>query len=79
MTLSLDDYVITAFTKPTVGGFDTISTYIDAATKKSGLPPEFRAFTAILFAVILIVVVVMNVRSSQITKKFMKKEKSKNA
>ena len=27
VTLSLDDYVITAFSKPTVGGFETISTY----------------------------------------------------
>ncbi len=79
MTLSLDDYIITAFTKPTTGGFETISTYIDAATKKSGLPTQFRAFTAILFAVILIVVVVMNVRSSQNTKRSMKKEKGKNA
>ena len=79
MTLSLDDYVITAFTKPTVGGFETISTYVDAATKKKGLPPQFRAFTAILFAVILIVVVVMNVKSNQNAKKLMKKEKGKNA
>ena len=79
MTLSLDDYVITAFTKPTVGGFETISTYVDAATKKKGLPPQFRAFTAILFAVILIVVVVMNVKSNQNAKKLLKKEKSKNA
>lgn len=79
MTLSLDDYVITAFTKPTVGGFETISTYVDAATKKKGLPPQFRAFTAILFAVILIVVVVMNVKSNQNAKKVMKKEKGKNA
>ena len=74
ITLSLDDYVITAFTKPTTGGFDTISTYIDAATKKAGLPTQFRAFTAILFAVILIVVVVMNVRSNQNAKRDAKKE-----
>ncbi len=74
ITLSLDDYVITAFTKPTTGGFDTISTYIDAATRKAGLPPQFRAFTALLFAVILIVVVVMNVKSNQNAKKESKKE-----
>ena len=74
ITLSLDDYVITAFTKPTTGGFDTISTYIDAATKKSGLPTQFRAFTAILFAVILIVVVVMNIKSNQNAKRDSKKE-----
>ncbi len=79
ITLSLDDYVITAFTKPTVGGFNTISTYVDAATKKSGLPTQFRAFTAILFAVILIVVVALNVRSSHNAKLLQKKEKNKNA
>ena len=78
ITLSLDDYVITAFTKPTESGFETISTYVDAATKKAGLPTQFRAFTAILFAVILIVVVFMNVRSNQNAKRLMKKEKNKN-
>ena len=79
VTLSLDDYVITAFTKPTVGGFNTISTYVDAATKKAGLPTQFRAFTAILFAVILIVVVALNVKSSRDAKILKKKEKNKNA
>lgn len=79
VTLSLDDYVITAFTKPTAGGFDTISTYVDAATKRSGLPTQLRAFTAILFAVILIVMVFMNVKSSRNAKKLIKKEKNKNA
>ena len=78
ITLSLDDYVITAFTKPTTGGFETISTYIDASTKKAGLPTQFRAFTAILFAVILIVVVFMNIKSNQNAKKYSKKEKNKN-
>ena len=79
VTLSLDDYVITAFTKPTVGGFDTISTYVDAVTVKKPLPAQLRAFTAILFAVILIVMVVMNIKSSQNSKKLFKKEKNKNA
>ena len=79
ITLSLDDYVITAFTKPTTGGFDTISTYVDAVTKRSGLPTQLRAFTAILFAVILIVMIVMNIKSSQNAKLNIKKEKTKNA
>ena len=78
ITLSLDDYVITAFTKPTIGGFNTISTYVDAVTKKAGLPTQLRAFTAILFAVILIVMIVMNVRSNINAKKLVKKEKNKN-
>ena len=78
ITLSLDDYVITAFTKPTTGGFDTISTYVDAVTKKAGLPTQLRAFTAILFAVILIVMVVMNIKSARNAKNIVKKEKNKN-
>lgn len=78
VTLSLDDYVITAFTKPTTGGFETISTYVDSATKKAGLPVQLRAFTAILFAVILIVMVVMNIRSAKNAKNIVKKEKTKN-
>ena len=78
ITLSLDDYVITAFTKPTTGGFDTISTYVDAATKKGGLPAQLRAFTAILFGIILIVMIVMNIKSNQNAKKN-SKEKTKNA
>lgn len=76
VTLSLDDYVITAFTKPTTSGFDTISTYVDSATKKAGLPVQLRAFTAILFAVILIVMVVMNIKSAKNSQKL--KEKNKN-
>ena len=79
ITLSLDDYVITAFTKPTVGGFDTLSTYVDAATKRDGLPQQLRAFTAIMFVIILIVMIVMNIKSSYNTKKLLKKEKTNNA
>ena len=78
ITLSLDDYVITAFTKPEEEGFDTISTYVDAVTKKKGLPTQFRAFTAILFAVILIVMIVMNVRGHHKSREISKKEKNKN-
>ena len=79
ITLSLDDYVITAFTKPTVGGFETISTYVDAATKKGGLPTPLRAFATILFGVILIVMVVMNIKSSRNANKLNKKGENKNA
>ena len=78
ITLSLDDYVITAFTKPTTGGFNTISTYVDAVTRKAGLPTQLRAFTAILFAVILVVMIIMNIKSNKNAKKLLKKEKIKN-
>ncbi len=71
VTLSLDDYMITAYTKPTT--FNTISTYVYSAVKnqsKSQLP-ALRALSSILFLVMVIVVVIMNVKSS-------KKQKEKN-
>lgn len=69
VTLSLDDFVITAFTKPSASGFETISTYVDSATAKKGLPTQFRALTAIIFAVILIVMIGMNVKNAIDVKK----------
>ena len=62
VTLSLDDYVITTFTKP--GDFETISTYVDGAMKKKGLPTQLRAFTAILFGIILLAMIVMIVKNT---------------
>ena len=67
VTLSLDDYVITTFTKP--GEFETISTYVDSAMRKGGLPIQLRSFTAILFGVILIVMIGMNVKNALDTRK----------
>lgn len=72
VTLSLDDYVITSFTKP--GGFNTISTYVDEAMKKGGLPIQLRAFTALLFGIILIVMIIAAVRSGLNAKKLEKKK-----
>lgn len=65
ITLSLDDYIITAFTKPTT--FDTISTYAFNAVKnqaKSDLP-ALRAVSAIIFLIILIGVLVVNIKSQK--------------
>ncbi len=69
LTLSLDDYIITSFTKP--AEFDTISTYVYNAVKntaKSELP-AFRALAAVIFAVIAAVVVVLNIRANRKTNK----------
>lgn len=62
LTLSLDDYVITAFTKPAT--FDTISTYAFNAVKNQAHSqmPALRALSAIIFLLILVAVIVMNVR-----------------
>ena len=62
ITLSLDDYIISAYTKP--AGFDTISTYVYGAMAKSNANsslPALRALSAIIFVVIILVVVVKNV------------------
>jgi spermidine/putrescine transport system permease protein len=62
VTLSLDDYIISAYTKP--AGFDTISTYVYCAMAKSNANsslPALRALSAIIFVVIILVVVFKNV------------------
>lgn len=66
ITLSLDDYIITATLSPL--GYDTISTAVykaialttEQASKKV---PIYRALTTIIFLITVIVVVVMNLRA----------------
>ncbi len=68
ITLSLDDYIVTAFTKPKT--FDTISTYVYNAVKnasKSDLP-LIRALSAIIFVVMIVIVVFMMIKSSKAEK-----------
>ena len=47
ITLSLDDYIITAFTRD--NSFETLSTYVEGVTKKGGLPNTLRALTTFIF------------------------------
>lgn len=64
ITLSLDDYIISAYTKP--AGFDTISTYVYGAMAKSNANsslPALRALSAIIFVVIILIAVINNVRA----------------
>lgn len=66
ITLSLDDYVITTFTKPST--VDTISTYAYNAYAKNAANtsiPALRALSAIVFMIIITVVVVNYIRSSR--------------
>ncbi len=64
ITLSLDDYIITAFTRN--NSFSTISTYVYGVTAKKGaLPPTLRALTTIIFLVTLILLILLNVRSKK--------------
>ncbi|MBE5754624.1 MAG: ABC transporter permease [Clostridiales bacterium] len=64
ITLSLDDYIISAYTKP--AEFHTISTYVYGAMAKSNANsslPALRALSAIIFVVIILVVVINNIRT----------------
>ena len=62
--LSLDDYIITAFTRN--NSFTTLSTYIYGVTAKKGaLPPELRALTTIITLVMLGVLIIINIRSKR--------------
>ena len=70
VTLSLDDYVIAAYTKPDT--FHTISTHIYSLTKGKKAPvikASYRAFTAVVFVIIVISVTVANVVAAKKTKK----------
>ena len=73
ITLSLDDYIVTFYTRP--AGFDTISTYVYSATMKGNSHTaqtlsSFWALTTIIFIVILGVVLAANLAGR-------KKEKNK--
>lgn len=68
ITLSLDDYIITAFTKNS--SFTTLSTYVYGATAKKGnLPPELRALTTIIFIVTVLVVLLVNLYNTKANKR----------
>jgi spermidine/putrescine transport system permease protein len=61
ITLSLDDYFITTYTKPAT--FDTISTYVVNATKgaQTNIKTALWALSTVIFAVVILVVVINNI------------------
>ena len=68
VTLSLDDYIITAFTRN--NSFVTLSTYVYGVTSKRGaIPPTLRALTTIIFAATFIVLIIVNISSNKKAKK----------
>ncbi len=74
ITLSLDDYIVTMYTRPT--GFETISTYVYNATTKGNAHTavtlsSFWALTTIIFLIIVLFVVCSNLVSRK------KKEETK--
>lgn len=62
-TLSLDDYIITAFTRN--DSFQTLSTYVYGVTAKGPLPAELRAFTTLFVLAVAIIIVIVNLVKSK--------------
>ena len=65
ITLSLDDYFITTYTKPAT--FNTISTYVVNATKGSQttIKTALWALSTIIFAVVILFVAIVNIRTAK--------------
>lgn len=65
VTLSLDDYFVTTYTKPST--FDTISTYVVNATKGSQTETKTAlwALSTLIFLAVVVFVVVMNLLSNR--------------
>ena len=62
ITLSLDDFIVTAFTRGSglLSGsknIETLSTLVQAKIKKGPIPPEMRALTTILFVAVIVGVI----------------------
>lgn len=65
VTLSLDDYFITSYTKPAT--FDTISTYVVNATRGSQteIKTALWALSTIIFLIVVLMVMIMNMNGNK--------------
>ena len=64
LTLSVDDFGVTFFTKGS-GGLETLSTFIYSDARKGGLTPELRPLFTIILLVMLTVLIVINLRAEK--------------
>lgn len=64
ITLSIDDFGVTFFTKGS-GGLETLSTFIYADARKGGLTPELRPLFSLIFITILLLLFAMNWRAAK--------------
>lgn len=62
ITLSIDDFGVTFFTKGS-NGLETLSTFIYADARKGGLTPELRPLFSLIFLTILVLLIIMNIRT----------------
>jgi len=64
LTLSVDDFGVTFFTKGS-GGLETLSTFIYSDARKGGLTPELRPLFTIILLVMLSVLIYINFKNKQ--------------
>ena len=64
LTLSVDDFGVTFFTKGSVG-LETLSTFIYSDARKGGLTPELRPLFTIILLVMLTVLIYINFRNKK--------------
>lgn len=84
ITLSLDDFIITAFTRgPGLlsgeGQIETLSTLIQAKIKKGPIPPEMRALTTCIFILVFAVIVTYSIFVNKRNSGKMKKQRRRNS
>lgn len=72
LTLSIDDFGVTFFTKGS-NGLETLSTFIYADARKGGLTPELRPLFSIIFLTTLLLLVIINIRAERQQKATTKK------
>lgn len=77
ITLSLDDFIITSFTRGAGllsgnSNIETISTLVQAAIKKRSVPVEIRALTTLIFLAVVFAVVIVSINRYQQEKKAVK-------
>ena len=64
LTLSVDDFGVTFFTKGS-GGLETLSTFIYSDARKGGLTPELRPLFTIILLVMLTALIIINIRNTK--------------
>ena len=64
ITLSIDDFGVTFFTKGS-SGINTLSTYIYSDARRNGLTPELRPLFSLIFLTILVLLIIINWRAAR--------------
>lgn len=77
ITLSLDDYIVTEFTRgPGLlsgdAAIETLSTYIQTSLKKHTVPAELRPLTLFIFLAVLAIVIILSIYRAKAAKRVRK-------